>query len=173
MSNLIPMEKIENKIYLIRGQKVMFDFDLARLYGVETKQLKRAVKRNKKRFPADFLFKLNKKEQKILRCQFGTLRWGAHSKYHSYVFTELGVAMLSSVLNSEKAIFANLQIMRAFAKLRKILSSNKEILRKIEEMEGKYDAQFKVVFDAIKKMMTPPSISGRKIGFLRGGEGWE
>ncbi len=168
MSNLIPIERIESKILLIRGQKVMLDRDLAELYEVETKMLKRAVKRNIKRFPEDFMFEITKEEYQILRCHFGTLKRGQHSKYLSYAFTEQGVAMLSTVLNSERAILVNIQIMRAFTKLRRILTSHEELRKKVEDMEGKYDAQFKIVFDAIKSLLQPPDKKTKRIGFLGG-----
>jgi phage regulator Rha-like protein len=169
MSNIIPEERIERVIYLIRGQKVMLDRDLANLYGVETKVLIQAVKRNIDRFPYDFMFRLNKGESKILRSQFVTSSWGGR-RYMPFVFTEQGVAMLSSVLKSKRAVQVNIQIMRTFTKLRQILSSHKEILRKIEAMEKKYDGQFKIVFDAIKQLIKPTDKSDKKIGFLRGGE---
>ena len=135
MSTVIVSEVIENKIFLIRGKKVMLDYDLALLYGVEVKQLKRAVKRNVERFPQDFMFALAKAEYKSLRCQIGTLDRGKHSKYLPYAFTEQGVAMLSSVLNSKRAIRVNIQIMRIFTKLRDMLIAHKDLRLKIEEME--------------------------------------
>lgn len=167
MRSLVPAERIESKILLIRGEKIMLDRDLAELYGVETKMLKRAVKRNNKRFPEDFMFELTKEEYQVLRYHFGTLKRGEHSKYLPYAFTEQGVAMLSSVLNSERAILVNIQIMRAFTKLRKILASHEDLRRKLEAMEKKYDAQFKIVFDAIKSLMSPPTKEQKKIGFIK------
>ena len=164
MSEIIPQEIINSKIFIIRGMKVMLDMDLAALYGVETKMLKRAVKRNIERFPEDFMFKLIEKEFDNLRCQFGTSSWGGQ-RYLPYAFTENGVAMLSSVLNSERAITVNIQIMRTFTKLREMLATHKELKQKIEEMEEKYDAQFKIVFDAIRQIMTPPETKEKKIGF--------
>ncbi|MBI5399722.1 ORF6N domain-containing protein [Candidatus Saganbacteria bacterium] len=164
MRNLVLLEKIDSKIYLIRGQKVMFDYDLAFLYNIETKQLKRQVKRNIKRFPTDFMFQLTKQE--ILRCHFGTSSYGGR-RHLPMVFTEQGIAMLSSVLNSERAIQVNIQIMRTFTKLRKMLFSNEKLKRKIEERESNYDHQFKVVFDAIKALMEMPAQKKEKIGFLR------
>ena len=167
MADIIPLETIEQRILLIRGQKVMLDADLAELYAVETKQLIRAVKRNITRFPADFMFQLHKEEFENLRFHFGTSsRWGGR-RYLPYVFTEQGVAMLSSVLNSERAINVNIVIMRAFVKLREMLVSHKDLAHKLNEMEKKYDAQFKIVFDAIRELMTPPGKHNRKIGFLR------
>lgn len=167
MDAIVPVEVIEGKIYLIRGQKVMLDSDLAELYGVEVKRLKRQVRRNITRFPEDFMFELWKEEYDSLRSHFGTLKRGEHVKYLPYAFTEQGVAMLSSVLNSERAIHVNIAIMRAFVKLREILATHKDLARKLEEMEKKYDAQFKVVFDAIRKLMAPPpEPKKRKIGFV-------
>jgi phage regulator Rha-like protein len=168
MHEIIPAELIEKKIYLIRGQKVMFDKDLAALYDVETKMLKRAVKRNIDRFPDDFMFQLTKEEYSVfLRYQFGTLKRGKHSKYMPYVFTENGVAMLSSVLNSKRAIQVNIQIMRTFTKLRMLMASHKDLRRKIENMEKKYDEQFHVVFEAIKKLLESPKKLKKQIGFGR------
>jgi phage regulator Rha-like protein len=164
--SIIPTELIENKIYLIRGKKVMLDKDLAELYDVETKVLNQAVKRNIARFPEDFMFQLDKEETSGLsRSQFVTLKRGQNIKYLPYVFTENGVAMLSSVLNSERAIQVNIQIMRTFTKIREMLISHKDLKQKIEEMEKKYDAQFKIVFNAIKELMSAPEKPLRKIGF--------
>jgi len=165
--NFIPVEIIERKIYLIRSQKVMLDSDLAKLYGVQIKRFNEQVRRNLKRFPADFMFQLNKEEADSLRSQIATLKIGRgeHRKYLPYAFTENGVAMLSSVLNSERAIEVNIQIMRTFTKLREMLLTHKDLQRKIEDLENKYDAQFKVVFDAIRQLMTPPEPKKRKIGF--------
>ena len=164
--SLIPVERIERSILLIRGQKVMLDADLAALYGVETKQLVRAVKRNIFRFPDDFMFQLSKDEFENLRYHFGTSsHWGGR-RYPPYAFTEHGVAMLSSVLNSPRAVQVNIQIMRTFAKLRDIISQHKDLARKLNELERKYDAQFKVVFDAIRELMRPQESKKRPIGFL-------
>jgi phage regulator Rha-like protein len=163
---LVPEEIIESKILLIRGKKVMLDRDLAVLYGVETKTLNQAVKRNFQRFPDDFMFQLSVEEaQELLRSQFVTLKRGQHYKYMPYVFTENGVAMLSSVLNSERAIQVNIQIMRAFTRLREIMASHKNLARRLADLEKKYDNQFKVVFEAIRQLMTPPVKPKRKIGF--------
>lgn len=169
MNGLVPVEIIEKKILLIRGEKVMLDSDLAGLYEVSVKVLNQAVKRNIGRFPEDFMFQLTKEENESLRSQFVTLKKGRgeHRKYLPCVFTEQGVAMLSSVLNSERAVKVNIEIMRAFVKLRQLLSSNAELARKLEALEKKYDAQFKIVFDAIRELMTPPEKNKRKIGFLR------
>ncbi len=155
---------IERKIWLIRGKKVMFDFDLAELYGVETKQLKRAVQRNITRFPDDFMLQLNLIEYKILRCQFGTSSWGGR-RYFPYAFTEQGVAMLSSVINSERAIQVNIQIMRAFTQLREMMTTHRDLKRKIEELEQKYDRQFAIVFEAIKRLLEEPKKRKLPIGF--------
>jgi phage regulator Rha-like protein len=153
MSNIIPQEIIETKIILIRGKKVMLDKNLARLYGVETRALNQAVRRNIARFPEDFMFQLTKEEaEELLRSQFVTLKRGQHSKYLPYAFTENGVAMLSSVLNSQRAVQVNIQIMRTFTKLREMLITHKDLKDKIEAMEKKYDYQFKIVFDAIKEL---------------------
>ncbi len=166
MAELVPIEVIEHKILLIRGEKVMLDNDLAKLYGVETKRLTRAVRRNIDRFPKDFMFRLNLQEQQNLRCQFGTLGWGAYAKYPPLVFTEQGVAMLSSVLNSERAIAVNIQIMRTFTKLRRMLMDNKALKEKVEALESKYDKQFKIVFDVIKELLEPPpEPSSKQFGF--------
>jgi phage regulator Rha-like protein len=167
MKTLILVEMIEKKILLIRGEKFMLDADLAELYGVETKMLVRAVKRNIDRFPEDFMIQLNKDEFENLRFQFGTSsQWGGR-RYPPYAFTEQGVAMLSSVLNSKRAIHVNIEIMRAFVKLRQMLASNAELARKLKALEKKYDAQFKVVFDAIRQLMTPDMPKKGKIGFQR------
>jgi len=167
MRDLVPVEKIENKIFQIRGKRVMLDSDLAELYGVETKQLKRQVRRNIERFPEDFMFELTQKEyQDFLRCQFGTLKRGEYSKYLPYAFTEQGLAMLSSVLNSKRAILVNIQIMRAFVNLRRVALTYAGLKRKIEAIEKKYDTQFKIVFETIKRLLTPTSIGKkRRIGF--------
>ena len=162
---VVPLEKIQSQIITIRGEKVLLDNTLADLYGVETKHLKRAVRRNSYRFPPDFMFELSREEFDSLRSQFGTLKRGEHSKYLPMVFTEQGVAMLSSVLNSREAIEVNIMIMRAFVNLRWMVSSNKALLQKIEEMENKYDKQFKIVFEAIRQIMIPTKTLKRKIGF--------
>lgn len=143
----------------------MLDYDLAELYGVETKILNQAVKRNMKRFPDDFMFQLNFQEVRGLRSQSVTLKRGQHIKYRPYAFTEHGILMLSSVLNSERAVQVNIEIMRAFVKLREMLASHKDLAIKLAEMEKKYDSQFKVVFDAIRELMTPPEPKPRRIGF--------
>ena len=165
MKELIPEEVVEKKIYLIRGQKIMLSIHLAELYGVETRALNQAVKRNIDRFPEDFMFQLKDSEAEWLVSQNVI----PHKKYFGgslpYAFTEQGVAMLSSVLNSERAVQVNIAIMRAFVKLREMIASNKDLARRLDDIEKKYDAQFKVVFDAIRQLMTPPEPKKRKIGF--------
>ena len=167
MNNIVPHEVIERKIFLIRGQKVMIDSDLAELYCIENKYLKRAVNRNIERFPSDFMFQLTKEEYNLLRCQFGTLKKGEHAKFLPYVFTEQGISMLSSVLNSSMAIQVNIAIMRTFSNLRSVLSNHVELRKKIEKMEKKYDSQFQIVFEAIKQLIEVPEKKVCKIGFLR------
>ena len=162
---LIVPEVIEKKILLIRGQKVMLDAHLAELYGVETKALKRAVKRNIDRFPSDFMFALTAEENVALRHHFGTLKRGEHAKYLPFAFTEQGVAMLSSVLHSKRAVQVNIEIVRAFVRLREILGTHKDLARKLEELEKKYDERFRVVFDAIRQLMKPPEKPRKQIGF--------
>lgn len=166
MKNLAILQSIEQKIYLIRGQKVMLDADLASLYGVEVRTLNQAVKRNKKRFPVDFMFKLNDDESNFLRSQNVISNIGRGGRrYLPYVFTEHGILMLSSVLNSNKAIQVNIQIMRTFIKLRNILAEHNDILRKIEKMEKNYDRQFRIVFDIIRELNNPPEKPRKQIGF--------
>ncbi|MBU0701151.1 ORF6N domain-containing protein [bacterium] len=157
MDQLVPIEGIEAKILLIRGQKVMLDRDLAELYEVPTKRLNEQVKRNVKRFPEDFMFQLTKEERLEVVAICDHLKPLKHSSQLPYAFTEQGVLMLSSVLNSERAILVNIQIMRTFTKLRRILASHEDLRKKIEAMENKYDIQFKAVFDAIKSLMSPPT----------------
>ncbi len=166
MHKLIPIARIESKIFQIRGKKVMLDSDLAELYDVPTKQLTRQVRRNIERFPEDFMFRLTKEE--TVRCQIGTSSYGGR-RYLPYVFTQEGVAMLSSVLNSRQAILVNIQIMRAFVGLRRVALTYVGLRRKMGEMEKKYDGQFAVVFQAIKKLMAPPPEKPRRIiGFKQG-----
>ena len=164
-TSLVPMERIERAIFSIRGEKVMLDSDLAELYGVETKVLNQAVKRNATRFPPDFMFQLTAGEWESLRSQFVTLKRGEHRKYLPYVFTEHGALMLANVLNSERAAQTSVQVVRAFVRLRQMLASNAELARKLAALENKYDAQFKVVFDAIRQLMSPPAKPKREIGF--------
>ncbi|MBU1752562.1 ORF6N domain-containing protein [bacterium] len=166
MDQLVAIERIEAKILLIRGQKVMLDRDLAELYGVETRVLNQAVRRNINRFPEDFMFSLTREEIRDL-SQFVISSKIKHAP-NVFVFTEQGVAMLSSVLNSERAILVNIQIMRTFTKLRKILASHEELRKKIEAIERKtegHDVQIKAVFDAISSLMTPLTKEQKKIGF--------
>jgi len=157
MANIVSMKVIATKIFEVRGKKVMLDKDLAKLYHVQNKYLTRQVRRNIKRFPADFMIQLTKREyRELLRCQIGTLERGKYSKYLPYAFTEQGVAMLSSVLNSGRAIRVNIQIMRAFVQIRKMLITNADLRRKIEAIEKKYDKQFAIVFQALKQLLDPP-----------------
>jgi hypothetical protein len=167
MSGLVPVERIEKRILLLRGQKVMLDKDLAELYGVKIKVFNQAVKRNAIRFPSDFMFQLTREEDAPLRSQIVTLKpgRGRHRKYLPYAFTEQGVAMLSSVLKSERAIQVNVEIMRTFVRLREWMASHKNLARKLELMEKKYDAQFRVVFDAIRQLKAAPEPRDKKIGF--------
>jgi len=160
----VPVERITESILLIRGQKVIIDSVLAELYGVETKVLLQAVKRNIERFPDDFMFQLEKQEVAILRSQFVTSRWGGR-RYPPCVFTEQGVAMLSSVLRSPQAIQVNIEIMRAFVGLRRLLADHADLAKKLATLERKYDDKFKVVFEAIRELMRPPEKSKRPIGF--------
>ncbi len=163
---LLPVERIETVILMIRGEKVILDADLASLYGVETRVLVQAVQRHIKRFPADFMFQLSKEEFSHLRSISGiSSQWGGR-RYPPYAFTEQGVAMLSSVLNSPRAVQVNIEIMRAFVRLRKMLTSHEELARKIRQVESKYDKQFQVVFEAIRKLMIPPKPKKKRIGFL-------
>jgi hypothetical protein len=187
--SLVPVEGIEAAILLIRGEKVLLDADLAALYGVETRVLIQAVKRNAERFPPDFMFQLTKEELDLLRSQFVTSKSASRlnqgepgflrsqfvisksgdprggRRYPPYAFTEQGVAMLSSVLNSPRAIKVNIEIMRAFIRLRRMLASHADLARKLENLEKKYDVQFKMVFDAIRKLMASPEPKRRRIGF--------
>jgi hypothetical protein len=173
--SIVSLEQIDRSIVFIRGHKVMLDADLAELYGVETKALNQAVRRNRGRFPADFMFQLTRGESEILRGQIGTSNLrsqfatsrSAHGgrRYLPLAFTEQGVAMLSSVLRSDRAVRVNIEIMRAFVRLRELLATHKDLARKLEALERKYDAQFKVVFDAIRELMAPPQAKRRRIGF--------
>ncbi len=164
MGSIIPSEAIEKRILFIRGHKVMLDADLAELYGVETRVLVQAVKRNLDRFPADFMFQLTDKEFEDLRSQIVTSSWGGR-RYPPYAFTEQGVAMLSSVLRSKRSVRVNIEIMRTFVKLREMITSQKELARKLKELEKKYDSQFKIVFDALRQILEPPKKPRRRIGF--------
>ena len=164
----IPVERITRAILLIRGQKVILDEALAALYEVEIKVLNQAVRRNLDRFPPDFMFQLTREEGAFLRSQIVTLKTGRgrHRKYLPLAFTEQGVAMLSSVLRTKRAVRVNIEIMRAFVQLRQMLSSHADLAQKLEALEKKYDAQFKVVFDAIRELMAPPVPPKRRIGFV-------
>ena len=167
MPNILPSERIERSILLIRGDKVMLDADLAELYRVETRVLLQAVSRNQKRFPEDFMFQLSKEEYEFLRSQIVISKKGRGGRrYLAYVFTEQGVAMLSSVLRSERAVQVKIEIMRAFVRLQELVATHKDLARKLEALEKRYDAQFKVVFDAIRELMARPEPRKRKIGFL-------
>jgi hypothetical protein len=166
MTELIPIEIIEREIYLIRGHKVMLDSNLAQLYAVPTKRLNEQVRRNLRRFPADFMFQLTDEEVSPLRSQIATSKRGGR-RYLPYAFTEQGVAMLSTVLNSERAIEVNILIMRAFVRLRGMISSHKDLARRLDALEKKYDARFRVVFDAIRELMRPPERPKGKKGFRR------
>jgi hypothetical protein len=186
--SLIPVRRIERKILLLRGEKVMLDRDLAELYGVETKVLNQAVKRNVDRFPADFMFQLSKEEAALIsrsqivtldgetgeiasknmrnpRSQIVTLESGQNLKYRPYAFTEQGVGMLSGVLSSPRAVQTHVAIIRAFVQLRQMLASNARLARKLESLEKKYDANFRIVFDAIREMMDEKKTPRREIGF--------
>ena len=164
---LITMEQLPNRIFVLRAHNVMLDSDLAKLYGVPTGRLNEQVQRNRKRFPADFMFQLTGEEEGLLRSQIATLKRGRgkHRKYLPYAFTEQGVAMLSSVLRSERAIQVNIEIMRAFVRLRRMTMSNADLARRLDALESKYDAQFKEVFDAIRQLMEPPPQPRPRIGF--------
>jgi hypothetical protein len=176
MAKQLSPERIEQAILLIRGHRVLLDADLALLYGVSVGRLNEAVKRNLHRFPGDFMFQLSESEFHNLRAQDGNLNlksqfaisssdWGGR-RHPPYAFTEQGVAMLSSVLRSKRAVEVNIEIMRTFVRLRQLLATNVELARKLEALEKKYDAQFKVVFDAIRQLMRPPEPKKRKIGFI-------
>jgi len=166
MSALVPRERIEQTILLIRGHNVMLDSDLAQLYGVTVGRLNEAVKRNEDRFPSDFMFQLTKAELVNLKSQIAisSSTWGGR-RHAPYVFTEQGVAMLSSVLRSKRAIEVNIAVMRTFVRLRKMISSNKVLARRLTDLEKKYDGQFRVVFEAIRELMAEPTTKSRRIGF--------
>ena len=169
-TSIIPVERIERTIYLIRGQKVMLDFDLAELYGTENRLLKRAVRRNIERFPSDFMLLLSSKEFSNLKSQIGiSSSWGGRRRSTPYAFTEQGVAMLSSIIRSKRAIQVNVQIMRTFVRLREMMLTHKELAQRLEELEKKHQEhaqQFAVVFDAIRKLMEPPPEEKKgRIGF--------
>jgi hypothetical protein len=163
--SIVPLERIERSILLLRGEKVMLDLDLAAIYGVTTKRLNEQVKRNASRFPADFMFQLTaaEKNEVVTNCDhLARLKFSPHLPY---AFTEHGALMLANVLNSERAARTSVQVVRVFVRLRQWLASNAELARKLESLEKNYDAQFKVVFDAIRQLMTPPETRRREIGF--------
>jgi hypothetical protein len=165
---LIPIERIHQSILFIRGEKVMLDADLAVLYGVTTKRLNEQVKRNRDRFPEDFMLQLTKKEKAEVVANCDHLKRLKFSTTMPYAFTEHGAIMLATIVNSHVAVQASIQIVRAFVRLRQMLASNKELAQKLNALEKKYDAQFKVVFDAIRQLMTPPELKKKpKIGFRR------
>lgn len=176
MDTIIPIEVIKGKIYLLRGQKVLLDRDLAGLYGVTTSNLNKAVKRNFDRFPGDFMFQLTDAEAASLRFQIGMSKTAGRGgrRYVPYVFTEQGVAMLSSVLNSERAVQVNIAIMRAFVQLRELAGSNRVLAKRLDDLEKKYDKhdlQLMEVFNAIRQLMAPPEAKKKRaIGFGRGEE---
>jgi hypothetical protein len=170
MSELIPNISVERKIFIIRGLKVMLDADLAEMYGIPTKHLNQQVKRNTKRFPSDFMFQLTKEEDESLRSQFVTSKKGRGGiRYLPLAFTEQGVAMLSSVLSSERAVLVNIEIIRAFVRLRQVLATHKDLALKLDNLEkrvGNQDTKIQAVFDAIRELMKTPEKPKRKIGFL-------
>ena len=163
---MLPAERIEQAILLVRGEKVMLDADLASLYRVTTGQLVRAVSRNKQRFPSDFAYQLTAQEFTRLKCQIGISNIGRGGRRtRPWVFTEHGIAMLSSVLHSERAVAINIEIMRAFIRLRRLLATHEELARRLDELEQKYDKQFASVFEAIRQMMEPPKVEPREMGY--------
>jgi hypothetical protein len=164
MNGIIPIENITGLIYLVRGKKVMLDQNLAVLYGVETKRLKEQVRRNIERFPEDFMFELSKKEYENLRSQIATSSWGG-TRYVPMAFTEHGVLMISSVLKSDKAIQVNIQIMRAFTKLRHLILDNVELRREIENLRADTDGKFRIIFETLDQLLTVESKPRKKIGF--------
>lgn len=166
---IVLAERIESSIFLIRGHKVMLDSDLAGLYGVATKVLVQAARRNKERFPPDFMFQLSRQEFRILRSQTVTSNTGSGGRrYAPYAFTEQGVAMLSSVLRSKRAVLVNIQIMRAFVKLREMLATHRDLARKLAQLEKRiegHDEEITAIFEAIRQLMEPPEKPGKRIGF--------
>jgi len=164
---IVPVEKIERSILFIREEKIMLDVDLANLYGVTTKRLNEQVKRNRNRFPEDFMFQLTEKEKAEVVANCDHIKRLKFSYALPYAFTEHGAIMLATVLNSPVAVNASIQVVRAFVRLRQMLASNAELARKLDTLEKKYDAQFKIVFDAIRQLMSPPEKHKRKVGFLR------
>jgi hypothetical protein len=164
MKSLIPMERIKHRIFVIRGHKVILDADLANLYGVSTKAFNQAVKRNKRRFPPDFMFRLSVSESSRMRSQSVTAS-KRNIRYAPLCFTEQGIAMLSGVLNSARAVAVNIMIMRAFVKLREIISANKDLAAWLDKLESRYDTQFKAVFEAIRELISAPEKPRKRIGF--------
>ena len=180
MTSTAPAPPLAQRIRTIRSHKVLLDADLAALYGVPTKVLLQSVKRNLERFPADFMFHVTEQEVRVLRSQIVTLDEagsgvcgrGRHPKYLPYAFTEQGVAMLSSVLRSDRAVQVNVEIMRAFVRLRDLIGNNRDLARRLDDLESKYDRQFKAVFDAIRELMAPPvPAPKRRIGFISADDG--
>ena len=166
--SIVPTERIERAILYIRGEKIMLDRDLAELYGVETRALVQAVRRNRERFPQDFMFQIAREELRGLRSQIVISKGRGGLRRLPYAFTEQGVAMLSSVLKSKRAAAVNVEIMRAFVRLRSLLASHADLSRKLDALEARYDSQFKIVFDAIRELMTPPEPKRRRLGFRSG-----
>jgi len=164
--SLVPVERIERMVLFLRNQKVMLDFDLADVYGVSTKRLNEQVRRNIERFPADFMFQLTEQEFENLRSQIATAKL-AMRRNPPYAFTEHGAVMLANVLNSQTAIDASVQVVRVFIQLREMLASHKELSRRLDELEKKYDSQFQAVFEAIRELMTPPEKEQKRIGFRK------
>jgi hypothetical protein len=166
-SSPLPVRRIEQAILVIRGHRVMLSQDLAFLYGVSARRLNEQVKRNRERFPDDFMFQLTRDEWRILKSQSATSSWGGARRATPYAFTEQGVAMLSGVLRSKRAVQVNVEIMRTFVRLRRVLAENAGLARRLDELEKKYDVQFRVVFDAIRRLMQPPAPEPKKrrIGF--------
>lgn len=163
--SVVPLESVAGRIFVLRGQRVLLSSHLASLYGVQVRALVQAVKRNMERFPEDFMFQLNARENRILKSQIVTSRWGGARRSLPYAFTEQGVAMLSSVLRSDRAIRMNIEIMRAFVSLRRLLATNEDLRLKIEQMERRYDARFQAVFAALKEMLDAPVKKKKAIGF--------
>ncbi len=163
-NSLIPSERIERAILLIRGQKIMLDADLAAIYGVTTKRLNEQFKRNRQRFPMDFAFQLTSEEFDNLRSQFATSSWGGR-RYPPVAFTEHGAVMLAAVLNSPRAITTSVEIVRAFIRLRELLATHRDLSRRLDELEAKYDKQFAVVFNAIRELMAPKNQKPKEMGY--------
>lgn len=161
----VPIERIEEYILLLRGQRVMLDADLAKLYGASTKRLNEQVKRNIERFPADFMFQLNEKEKSDVVANCDRFKNMKHSTVLPYAFTEHGAVMLANVINNKIAVQASIQVVRTFIRLRELLNTHKDLAQKLVQLEKRYDSQFKMVFDAIRELMTTPSKKSKRIGF--------